>query len=151
VRIFLVSSSRLRNSPVGRRAHARRTERLQRVADRDDVVGAVGRDPERVRQRVGPEQLVGLRVALALLVVGLLLGDELHALDVRDLRDQRVDAVDVGRLGVRLEVDVGEHAAPDLVGGARRRLDDRDEHAEHEHGDDDGRRGGERRDGVAAQ
>ena len=37
--------------------------------------------------------------------------------------------VDVGGLGVGLEVDVDEHAVADVVGRAGRRLDHRDEHA----------------------
>ena len=46
---------------------------------------------------------------------------------------------------------VGDDAAADLVGRARRRLDHRDEDAQHEHGHQDGGHGGEGRDGVAAQ
>ena len=64
---------------------------------------------------------------------------------------QPSDAVDVGLLDVGLEVDVGDHLAADLVGRAGRRLHDRDEDAEHEHGDEHRGHGGEARDRVALE
>ncbi len=56
--------------------------------------------------------------------------------------EQRLHAADV-LLGRVLEVDVDEHAAAHLVGRAGRRLDHRDEDAEHEHGDEHRGHGGE--------
>ena len=54
-------------------------------------------------------------------------------------------------LGVGLEVDVDEHLGADLVRRAGRGLHDRDEDAEHEHGDEHRGDRRERRHGVAAQ
>jgi hypothetical protein len=55
------------------------------------------------------------------------------------------------RAGRVLDVDVHDHAAPDLVRGAGCGLDDRDEHAEHERGQQHRQHRGERRSGVARE
>jgi hypothetical protein len=67
----------------------------------------------------------------------------------RVLGQRAADALDVGVLRRRLEVHVDDDALAHLVGGARRRLHDRDEHAEDEDGDEHGRQRGEARDRVA--
>jgi hypothetical protein len=84
--------------------------------------GSSGRDAERVGQRVGAQQLVGLGVAAALAVVGLLLGDELDLADVAGvLLEPLAHPRDVRLGGVALEVDVDEDLAPDVVRRARGR------------------------------
>ena len=113
--------------------------------------GLRGVMPERVRQRVGAEQLVRPRVARAFGLERLLLGDEHDLADQRLGLQQALDAVDVALLDVGLEVDVGDHLVADLVGRAGGGLHDRDEDAEHEHGDEHGGHRGEARDRVALE
>jgi hypothetical protein len=111
--------------------------------------GSSGRDAEGVGQRVGAQQLVGLGVAAALAVVGLLLGDELDLADVAGVLLEALAHPRDVRGGVALEVDVHEDLAADVVRRARGRLGDRDEDPEHEHRDEDGGHRREARDGVA--
>ena len=135
---------------VDRRAPAAGRGGRQRVAQLQRVVGRVGRDAEGVGQRVGAQQVVGLGVLRLLLLERLGLGQVLDLAHVRDLVvEQALDADDVVALGVGLEVDVDQHPAAHVVGRAGRRLDDRDEDAEHEHGDEHRGHGGEAGDGVA--
>ena len=118
--------------------------------------GLVGRDAERVRQRVGAEQVVGLRVApcarcrvapapwrrTATLLDVRRLGLDACRCDARRCRPA---------LASGLEVDVGDHLAADLVGRAGGRLHDRDEDAEHEHRDEHGGHRGEATGRVALE
>jgi hypothetical protein len=146
-RIFVVSSRRFLTSSLAARGHGR-----ERVAELADVAGLVGRDAERVGQRVGPQQLVGLWVLALLLGVGLGLGDVRDLADVRRvLRERPAHALDRGVVGVRLEEDVHQDLSPDLVGGAGRRLHHRDEDAEHEHRHEHRGHRRERGHGVAPQ
>jgi hypothetical protein len=121
-----------------------------------DVPGIVEMNPVRSGQRVALQQPLGDRIALGAEpafedLERFRLADELDALHVADLADPVPELGDLRVGGGILDEDFQLDLVADLVRFRGRRPHDRDEHPEHERGDQHGREGSQTRGGIALQ
>jgi len=141
--VFEIERAAIGGDADGRRLEGRR--------DRLHLVGVLGDDLVRGRERVPRGVLGQLGEPILHLFPGVVLGDELVGLDVRVLVELELDGVDLlrRRLGaareLRAEVDVDDQVLLHVVRPGDDPASEGDEEAEQEHADEDGHDRGDAR------